>query len=160
MTMLELIVSVLLMTIVVLVAVRLFSNFAHYFRRTTVRNELLMDSRRCLNTMKRFLRQGKANTVQIRTPAGSPPNSQIDFQLFSSSTSYEFRWVDNTVQMKVGTLDPLTLGMHVTGLMFTGDSSDPASLLVTLRMDATSSPQHTETVLLPNQRVHMLGSPY
>ena len=53
------------------------------------------------------------------------------------------------------------LATHVTALMFTLDPRDPSVIMVTLRLDIpydqTGLPSHTETLVVSNQIIHLIG---
>jgi prepilin-type N-terminal cleavage/methylation domain-containing protein len=159
-TLVELMVVVLVSGILILTVTEMLSQAIRYFHVSSVRQQLESESRDCLSTIIHFLQQGKANSTIISTPAGSPPYSRIDFVLASdTTTAYAFYYSLGTAQMQVTTpaqtSAPQTLAQDVTSLMFMGDSLDPATVLVTLRLDRGVGNQQ-QTVLLPNQVVHLV----
>src|SRR5258708_5743422 len=165
-SLMELVFAVVLTSLMIFLAAETLSRSIKYFRTSSVRNQLENDGRNCLATMIRFLQEGRASSTVISTPAttpASPPYSQIDFVLAAdSSTHYSFYYQNATVQMKVTkgaqVIGPRTLAEHVTTLNFMGDSTDPAIVLVNLRLDQPAG-SNVESVIYPNQTVHMVTAP-
>jgi hypothetical protein len=135
-----------------------------YIVSTNARNQMENESRNCLSTITHFLQEGKANSTIISTPApSSPPYSRIDFVLAAdTTTTYTFYYQDSTVQMQKTqggqVYGPQTLANHVTSLNFMGDSLDPTTIQVSLRLDETVG-QKVESVYFLNQAVHMAATP-
>lgn len=160
--------------IVILGVVLFASRTMPYFKRTAIRQELMSQSRSCINLIQQAARNGKAASVVISTPPSPAattllvPYSRIDFplqtELASGTTAYGIYLKDGSVYsqeyVKAGPRPaPRVMASHVTGLMFTGDARDPGVLKVTLRIDkpwdTSGDPTHVSTILLPNQVIQM-----
>jgi hypothetical protein len=166
--MLELLLVALVAVILIAVIPKLFTNGLSFYRRTQARAQVILESRACMDTLLNRLRSGKSKTLVISTPASaSSPNSMVVFDLLaplpSGATFYTFYLANGTVYAQEGSQQaPKPLATHVTGLMFTGNSSDSAIIYVTLRIDApfdaSNDPAHVATFIIPNQVVHMVES--
>lgn len=141
-----------------------------FFKRMTVRQTTMQESRTCMERIEQALRNGKASSLTISTPAGGPPNSRVDFvldrPLASGTTSYAFYLsngkVMSTEYSASGTRTQV-LANNATGLHFTGDSFDTAMVTVSIRIDApwdsTGDPNRVSTLILPNRAVRMIEAP-
>ena len=170
MTILETTFVAAIAAIIILALVRFVSRTMPVFRRLSVRQQVLLDSRTCIDSIVQMLNAGTAKSLAISTPSGTAvvPNSRVDFALetplTSGTTAYAIYLDNNTVYRQDfalnGPREPRPLATHVSGLMFTGDSRDPAIVTVTLRMDApwdaSGDPTHVTTLLVPNQVAHLV----
>ena len=174
-TLMEIIIVGAMGAIVFLAFVLFFSRHLPFYHRVQVRQQLMSSSRIAMETILDRLRNGKARTIIISTPTTTPivPNSRVDFVLQtplpSGATAYAI-YLDNTTNIAYteefipgSPPKPRALASNVTSLMFTGVSSDPGIVSVTLRLDAAwdvlNDPTHVSTLILPNQTVHMVESP-
>ncbi|OGR89099.1 MAG: hypothetical protein A2992_01240 [Elusimicrobia bacterium RIFCSPLOWO2_01_FULL_59_12] len=144
-----------------------------FLQRTRVRQQVLVQSRQCMEAIQQAMRNGMARTLVISTPNATPivPNSRVDFAfkspLASGATSYAIYVAEKTVyaqEFAPGvTRAPKALASNVTGLMFTGDYRDPSNVSVTLRIDApwdsTNMPGRVSSLIIPNQLVRMAEAP-
>jgi hypothetical protein len=154
---------------------QLFPKYSTYFTRTRVRQEIMQQSRTAMDAILRILRNGKANTLIISTPAAIAPvpNSRVDFVLHSTlpsgATAYAIYLANRGIFTQEfnpnlgGAQAPRQLVSNATSLMFTGDYLDPSTIYVSMRIDApwdqTGDPTHVSSLLLPNQAAHLVGSP-
>jgi hypothetical protein len=175
-TLTEIMLVVLIGTIVVGCLFYLFARHAPFMVRMRMRQQVMQDSRTCMDFILQRLRSGKATTLRISTPTVGTmvPNSRVDFVLNtplpSGATAYAIYLNRNqvyTLEYPPGQpLGAKAIASNVTGLNFTGSTIDPAVVSVTLRIDqlwragpndATQS--STSTLILPNQVAHMVESP-
>lgn len=95
-SMVELIVVVAIVSVIVVASASFFSRTMSFYKRVRVRQQLVLQSRSCMDTMLQILRYGKAKSVVISTPNQTPmvPNSRIDFNLQdplpNGTTAYSF----------------------------------------------------------------------
>jgi prepilin-type N-terminal cleavage/methylation domain-containing protein len=166
-TLVEVMLAVALGTLVVLMATGSLSKAITYFHSSSVQGSMEADARDAMATMTHLLQQGKASSTIISTPdVTSPPFSKIQFVSASDPTThYSFFYSNGSVQMQTTntttnvSTNPKTIANHVTTLSFMGDTQDPASLLVTLRLDQQIDGRRSDSVLLANQAVHMVSTP-
>jgi Tfp pilus assembly protein PilE len=165
-TLVEALITVVIFVVVILGFVMFFSRTIPFFHRTEVRQHLMQDARRCMENIVERVRNGKSRTLAVSNST-SVPNSRIDFVLQqalpSGATAYAIYLEDKNVvavEFPPGVASKRIWASNVTGLMFTGDSEDPAIVGITLRMDASwdnsNDPSHMSTIIIPNQVVHMV----
>jgi type II secretory pathway pseudopilin PulG len=175
-TIIETMVVLAIMVTIGLALTLFFSHSAPIFQKMRVRQQVMMESRACMDAILERLRNGKARSLIISTPPISTavpypiPNSRVDFvfqtPLTDGATAYLIYFQNNTVYAQEfipnHTMAPKLLASNVSGLMFTGDSSDPGIVGVTLRidrpLDASNDPSHVSTLILPNHIVHLVES--
>jgi prepilin-type N-terminal cleavage/methylation domain-containing protein len=170
-TMIEMVAVVAILAVIVAIFAMLLGKNTTMYKRMQVRQTVMIQSRTAMDMMQQRLRNGKARSMVISTPDETPivPNSRIDFVLQaplpSGATAYALYLSSRTayaVEYPNG-LSPKVLARNVSGLMFTGDALDPSVVGITLRIDApydaTGHPDHTSTIILPNQKVHMVETP-
>jgi len=175
--MIEMMIVVAMLAALATFLVQFLPKQAVFFRHTKVRQQVVMDSRVCMETIRQRLRNGRARTLGISTPpaaSSTVPNSRVDFvlqsPLTSGATAYAVYLVNGYVYGQEfvppgpqGAQPPHLLASNVTGLTFTTDSTDPGQVYVTLRMDApwddSNDPTHVSSILLPNQAVRMVETP-
>jgi prepilin-type N-terminal cleavage/methylation domain-containing protein len=158
-TLVELMMVLMLMGLVLYVTVTMISKALKMWQHASVQTQMSLDSRTALDTMSKLLQSGRSGTMSIATPtgAGVPPNSEITFTK-SDGQKIDILWSARTIQVKIGTLDYKTICSNVTGLMFTGDYSDPSVVHISLRMDkAYAGSSDSQTVYVLNQTVHLMG---
>ena len=171
-TLVEMIIAVTIMAAIIAGIVLLLGKNISLVKRSSVRQQIMLESRICMETILRALSNGKAGTLRISTPAISPaiPNSiiQFDAQTPSGALIHHIIWLTGgtdagTVLWREGAQANRVLAKNVTALMFTGDSRDPALVGVTLRIDApwdaSGDPSHVSTLILPNQVAQMVEMP-
>src|SRR5437879_6467088 len=80
-------------SIVLLILVSLTFRMVKFISRNQARQSAAMQARACLETIERFMSNGKANTLQISTPNTTPtvPNSRAQF-LTVDGSSYTITW--------------------------------------------------------------------
>jgi prepilin-type N-terminal cleavage/methylation domain-containing protein len=169
-TLIEMIVVVAILAVVMGVFATLLGKNTALYKRMQVRQKVMLQSRVAMDVIQQRLRSGKARTLIITTPNSSNvPNSRVDFVLQTPLPSGATAYAIYLQNEKVYTLEypdgqnPRPIAENVTGLMFTGDAYDPAVVGITLRQDvpwdASNTAQHTSTIILPNQMVHMVEAP-
>jgi len=141
-----------------------------FFHRNQVRQGLMLDSRRVMDTIVERLRNGKARTLIIQTDSTVTPvvpNSRADFVLQTPLPSGATAYAIYQAGGKIYTLEyppgnaAQAIASNVTGLIFSvPNSTDPGIVNVTLQMnvpyDQTGDPTHTSMILFPNQNIHMV----
>jgi hypothetical protein len=169
-TLVELMMATMIAAVIGVALVRFISHIVPMMRQSHQRQELLIQSRTCMDNILEQLRNGKADSVVISTPNKAPqvPNSQINFSLAtpltSGTTSFMIYLDSGTVySQEYGAVIPRSrhaLAKNVTGLIFTGSSIDPGVIKVTLRMDApwdpSNDPNRMASITLTNQSVRLL----
>jgi hypothetical protein len=168
-SLIELMLVAWILVLIFLGIVHFFSGQIPFWSRIKTRQQVMVDSRICMDTIIQMLRNGKAQTLVISSPGNPPvPNSQIDFSLQSplpsGAVQYRIALVNGTVlATELPAQASKKLASNVTGLMFTGDSRDPGVVSVTLQMDVpydtTNDPTHVSSILLSNQIARMVESP-
>jgi prepilin-type N-terminal cleavage/methylation domain-containing protein len=163
----EAILAVTILAIISITLARFMGPTTQFFKRFQVRYQLTSEGRTCVDTIARLLAKAKPETLIISTPPGSPPNSQIQFDMVppsaTSVSNYTISWSGREVLMNVaGGIQGRRLASNVIGLIFTGDSRDPAMLRVTLQMEApwdqSGQPDRVYSLLLSNQVLRVGGS--
>jgi len=177
-SLIELMLTVAIAALVLIPIARFFSSNLPLYHRTQVRQQGVINSRMALDTIVERLRNGRARSLVISTPAATPivPNCRVDFVLQtalpSGATAYTIFLDGGMIFTQEFALSPpaptagaqprRTLASNVVGLMFAGSSQDPGVVSVTLQMaaplDATGNQSNADTVFLPNQIVHMVES--
>src|SRR5258706_2083148 len=103
-TLMEAILSVVILAVVASVVFKLLLPVPQFFRRFQAKQRITSDSQTALDTIQRALRQGDPSSVRFSTPAGAPPWSRIDFNLVTELTthtsSYAFYWSGQKVFMQ------------------------------------------------------------
>jgi prepilin-type N-terminal cleavage/methylation domain-containing protein len=139
-----------------------------YYKHMSVRQQMSLDSRVCIDTIQQRLRNGKASSLVITSPSGT--NSRVDFvlqtPLSSGATAYAIYLSNGNVYgreyLPSGVQIPHQLASNVTNLCFTGATTDPGIIGVSLRIDApydnSNNPTHVLTLIMPDQEVNMVGS--
>ena len=162
-TLIEIMLSVAIMTMVLLPTAFFISQSITYFRSQQMRTQLLSDALTCRNTVSRFMRLGSAKTLQISTDFANnaPPNSHASFTRASDGTAYDFSWVDNTVVMNVTppglTTNASTIASKVIDLKFiVPDPGVPTQVLLSIRLSAPVDGKHTAAATLTSQLIQML----
>jgi prepilin-type N-terminal cleavage/methylation domain-containing protein len=168
-TLVEVLVTVSIMVILATAAVRFLPDQIQFFRHMRVRQQIAQDSRVCMDTIAQRLRNGRARSLILSSPSG--PNSRIDFALerplTSGATAYAVFLSSGSVFDQEFVPPGGAAGLHVlannvTALSFTGDSTDPGIVGVSLRIDApfddSGDPSHVLTIIIPNLTVNMVTS--
>jgi type II secretory pathway pseudopilin PulG len=168
-TIIETMLGMAILVIIAIAMVKLLKPNIAFFQRFEARQQANFDARKCLDTIRRLLSNGKSSTVVITTPTNGPPNSWIGFQGVDGSSS-TIRWSNsppNTVHVlhsvKGDTnYTDTVVATNVSGLMFTLDFRDPNIINVALQLDMPldRSGQATSvyTLLQPNQSIRMVTS--
>jgi type II secretory pathway pseudopilin PulG len=170
-TLIEAIVSVVVLLTIALVAAKIGTPITTFYKRSIVRQKMNTESRAAMTAMVQALQLGKASSLKISTGPATPvvPNSRVDFDLLrpkeNGTTGYAI-YVDANHQLE---LVPLPLGAtaggkvladNVMGLIFSGDSNDPAIVYITLQieagLDATGTDDKISKIQILNQEVHMV----
>jgi len=169
-TLVELLIAVAFVGLLALAVVRLLQPTLVYFKHTQSRQQAMLQARACLETLQRLLSNGKASTMTISTPSGTPTvqNSRAQF-LTTDNSSYIITWSSspmNSVQVfqtpqGQATAINTILARNVTGLAFGWDMRDPAIITINLQMtiplDSSGSSTSVLTLQLPPQTVRMIA---
>ncbi len=169
MSLVEILVTMAIITVIVAGGATLFTKNIIFFKRIQIRQQVMSQSRSCMERIEQMLRNGKASTLVIETPTAPPaaPNSKVLFALqkplASGTNEIEIYLEGSTVyvqELRPGA-DPArqALASNVTGLTFSGDSTDPAIVSVSLHIDApvdtSRNPPQRLTLILPDRVVRM-----
>jgi type II secretory pathway pseudopilin PulG len=168
-TLVEIVITAAIGAFILSLIAVIFTKQTTFLSKHRVRQNVMRDSRVCMDTILQLLRSGKAKTLVISTPASATivPYSRVDFvlnaPLSSGTTSYAIYLENGTVfaleYHPTSPRSPTPLATNVTGLNFTSDSKDPALISVSLRMDArqdnSPDPNRTTSITLDNQLVRM-----
>jgi Tfp pilus assembly protein PilE len=168
-TLIEMVLAGVILAMVALAIANFFPGFLNLPRRLMARHQANTAARICMSTIVQALRQGEANSIQISTPAGAPPNSTISFWTVNHST-YTIAWsatpVPNSVNMTInkpgGITQVMTLAQNVVTLSFTLDYRDPSlisvSLQVSIPTDSTGNFASQQTpIFLPSETVQLIS---
>ena len=180
-TLVEVIVTVLITSIVVVISAASLSQLIKFFHASSVRQQLQSDADNAMATMKNALQRAHAGSVRIcscatdpcqtatgsdtgcwnkhtsaGTSDGTPPNSRIEFTTIDGPTINAFYWNNGALYKLVGGGDPQMLANNVTGVLFSGDATDFTHLYISLRLDAPSGPNQFATVYMDRQIVALV----
>jgi type II secretory pathway pseudopilin PulG len=164
MTLVELLIAMVMMGFILYAAVLMISRAMKMWQRSSVQSQMSLDARTMIDTISKLLQGGRSGTVVISTSPSTPPNSKIKFTQ-TNGQDVNIYWGAGLgpgdagiIQITIGTQPPKTIGSNVSGLMFTGDYSDPSVVHVSLRMDKTyGAVSDNQTVYVLNQTVRLMG---
>ncbi len=137
-TLSEALITVAILGILAAVLAPIMVNITNFWRQTTARSDIQRDVRVSLETMNRYLRQGRANTVIIDQVTGQPPFSRISFQT-DKEQQLTFWQNGNLFMMEItsGTTTTSQLSSRLGFLAFTYPRSDDDSIVsVAITMEA------------------------
>lgn len=172
-SLLEIILAVITFVIVIAGLYQLIGRNMLFFKRSEVRQRVVLESRICIDRITQMLSNGKASSLSRSTPATNPiiPDSRIDFvlqtPLASGTTAYAI-YIENGIvyaleYVRTGIQRKQVLATNVTNLNFSGNADDPAIVGVNLRIDApydsSNDPTHVSTIIVANHIVHMVDTP-
>jgi type II secretory pathway pseudopilin PulG len=135
-TLMETLVSVFIFVAILGAAVPVYQRAQEFFVRGRIRMELQSQSRTALDTILSNLRQARANSVQIDNFAGAPPYSHIRFRFATTNRQCDIFLQNRQINLVLygDFTKPLVLAHDVRFLTFTGTTSDPAVLSVSLEL--------------------------
>lgn len=139
-TLAEALITVAILGILATVLAPLLVNITNFWRQTTARSDIQRDVRVSLETMNRYLRQGRADTVIIDQVTGQPPFSRISFQT-DKEQQLSFWQNGNLFMMEIasGTTTTSRLSSRLGFLAFTYPRSDDVSIVsVAITMEAST----------------------
>ena len=169
-TLAEALITAALTAILAVGVAKIFSYTIQFFHSARVRQDLQSDSDRCLSLMTPILQSAQPQTVAIcsceaaactatcgnAVPAGTPPNSRIEFKPEGSATVTSIYQNADSVLLQVGANPPQVLVQHhVVGLSFSGDASDLTRVYISLLLAAPSSPRQMAQAAVANQPIRL-----
>jgi prepilin-type N-terminal cleavage/methylation domain-containing protein len=177
-TLVEFLIVVAFLGILALCAIKLGPSLMRFYHQAQARSQLDRDARTTVDTIGRTLRNGRAGTLAIDTPAdtdcpatGCPPNSRIAFttndeaaigiRVKKSPTVGQSNIVEMTRTLSGKTTTSI-IGRSITGLLFTIDHQDPSIVGLTVRFDRaydqSGKADRLFTIALPTQNIRMTGA--
>jgi hypothetical protein len=128
----------------------------NFFLMTSARYEIQRDARTTLDTMNRYLRQAKANTIVIDTPSGQGPYSRVRFRHvdgrymeFRQSGSSLIQVIDSKVS---------TISKNLVYIAFTYPrTDDPTIVSVSITMGKSIQLGRRKVLELTIQKVRVMN---
>lgn len=160
-TLAEMMVTVAVIGILMLVGPALLRGIQNFFLMTTARNDIQRDARSALDAINRFLRQAKASTVQVDSPANQGPYSRITFNLVDGRVVQFYQSGNQLVQsVKSGSsTSTITLTSNLAYIAFTYPrSDDPSIISVAITMGRNIQLGKTKVLELTIQKVRIMNS--
>jgi len=159
-TLSEALLTVAIVGILASVMAPLLINVSNFWRQTTARADIERDVRVSLETVNRFMRQGKQNTVRIdRYDTDQPPYSRISFQTDKGQT-LTFWQEANLLKMELssGTATTTILSDRLGYVSFTYPRSDDVSIVsVAMTMEAPTYLGGKKALQLSIQKVRVMN---
>lgn len=156
-TLSETMVTVAIIGILASTAAPLLVNMTNFWRQTTARNDVQRDARVALDTINRYLRQGKQGTVVVDQVSGQPPYSRITFT-DQAGQSVSFYQNGNKLMMTLNTATS-TVSKNLAYVAFTFPETDDISIIsVAITMQAATYLGQTKALQLSIQKVRIMNS--
>ncbi|MBI4678297.1 MAG: prepilin-type N-terminal cleavage/methylation domain-containing protein [Elusimicrobia bacterium] len=155
----EVMMVVAILGILAAAAAPLMVQMTNFWRTTTARNEIERDVRISLETMNRYLRQAKKNTVIIDQVPGQPPFSRITFTP-EKGGSVKFYQHGSKLMMQISsaTVVSSTISYRLGYLSFTYPRTyEPDIVSVAVTMQAPTYLQRKKALQLSIQKVRIMN---
>ena len=134
----------------------LLINLQNFYLTTTARGEIQRDARTALDTINRYLRQGKMGTIYIDTPSGQGPYSRVQFT-HVDGRSMTFRQNGNQLIQKIDTVESV-ISKNLAYLAFTYPrTDDPSILSVAITMNKSIQLGQRKVLELTIQKVRIMN---
>jgi prepilin-type N-terminal cleavage/methylation domain-containing protein len=155
-TITELMMVVAIIGILASIGPTLLIGIQNFFLMTSARYEIQRDARTTLDTMNRYLRQAKANTIVIDTPSGQGPYSRVRFRHvdgrymeFRQSGSSLIQVIDSKVS---------TISKNLVYIAFTYPrTDDPTIVSVSITMGKSIQLGRRKVLELTIQKVRVMN---
>jgi prepilin-type N-terminal cleavage/methylation domain-containing protein len=129
MTLMELMMSVVILGILFGVVPKVIIGTFQFFRLSIARSEIQRDARTSLDLMNRYLRQAEGSTIVVdRHNTSQPPYSRVTFDT-PSVASMRFWQEGRKLKMKEGTEPDRLLADNLRYIAFTFGESDNANIM-------------------------------
>ncbi|MBK8576229.1 MAG: type II secretion system protein [Elusimicrobia bacterium] len=125
------------------------------FRLNLTRLELSRDGRTAMRAMGDFVRNGRATSIRITTPAGQPLYSSIEFTNGSGQAVAFFQRDRRLVMSVNGNTRDLTSDLHHVCFVFP-DLLDLTHVSINLTLERQIVPGWTKAVALKQERIEIL----
>lgn len=155
-TITELMMVVAIIGILASIGPTLLIGIQNFFLMTSARYEIQRDARTTLDTMNRYLRQAKASTVVIDTPAGQGPYSRVRFR-HVDGRYMEFRQSGNSLIQVIDT-KVSTVSKNLIYIAFTYPRTDDTSIIsVSVTMGKSIQLGRRKVLELTIQKVRIMN---
>ncbi|HAH06273.1 MAG TPA: hypothetical protein DCM05_07050 [Elusimicrobia bacterium] len=155
-TLIELMLVVAIIGIIAMLAPNFMIQLQNFYLLTTARVEIQRDARATLDTLNRFLRQAKYQTLVIDSPAGQGPYSRIAFT-HVDGTAYSFYQSGEKLVMQAGTR-VTTVTKNLAYIAFSFPRSDyPRLVSVSITMSKTIALGKKKELELTVQKIRVMN---
>jgi Tfp pilus assembly protein PilE len=156
-TLTELMIATVVTSILLAVVGNILLGQIRFSRLTNARADIQRDARESIDTINRYLRQAKASSVTISTPASQPPCSQITFTHINGQ-SYSFYQSGADLIMSVNGINK-KISQNLRTLFFAFPHTDePTIISVSVCFEKATYEGRSKTLQLSVEKVRIMNN--
>ena len=151
----EVMIVVMILSVMALIAPRLFSQLFQFYAIHSAKIEIQRDARVALDMINRMVREGTASSVVIDRAAGQPPCSRLTFRTTANQT-IEFYQKGNELFEVQNTTTSISKNLEFLAFSYP-QSDDPSVITVSMTMSKLAFQGVPKTLDVAVEKVRVMN---